>query len=49
MRRRVKGHDEIVKEANLPQEIVRKIPREASFDFNDIRSNYKLYIVEVNL
>jgi len=49
MRRWIKCHSEIVKEAYLPQKIVRNVPRETRLDLNDIRSDYEFYIVEVNL
>jgi hypothetical protein len=49
MRRWVECYGEIVEEANLAQEIVGNIPREACLDLDDVRSDYEFYIVKVNL
>ena len=49
VRRWIECHGEVVEEADLAQEIVGNIPREARLDLDDIRSDYEFDIVEVNL
>ena len=49
MRSEIKGHNEMVKETNLAEQVFGEIRRKAGFNLDYIRADQEFYIVVINL
>lgn len=48
MRRRIESYDKVVKEPDLPQEVLAQVPAESGFDVDDFRSDNEFHVMEIN-
>lgn len=46
---KIKGHNEMIKETNLAEQVFREIRRKAGFNLDYIRADHEFYIVVINL